>query len=141
MKQYVIDASVAVKWYSKPGENDLGKSDRLLQMLADGRCEFIAPTLITYELCNALRFNPNFQTGDVQQAVTSFFGLQIVLRDPSEYMETSIQLAFKYSLTIYDAVYAGLAQVACVPLITADYKFHSKTKELPFIVALKDIKL
>ncbi|NIS69872.1 MAG: PIN domain-containing protein [Proteobacteria bacterium] len=141
MKTYVIDASIAVKWYSATGEDDLARADKLLQNYVDGSCEFIAPKLISYELANALRFNPNFKAGDVKRAMTDFFDLQITLKDPVEYMNSAIDLAFKYSLTVYDAVYAALSQIVGVPLITADYKFYAKAKALPFIEALKDLEI
>ncbi len=141
MKKYVIDASIAVKWYSTFGEDDLTKADKLLQDYVDGSCDFMAPTLIVYELANALRFNPNFKASDVTRAIKDFFDLQITLEDPSRYMNSTIDLAFTYSLTVYDAVYAALSQITGIPLITADYQFYTRAKNLPFIEALKDLKL
>ncbi len=141
MKKYVIDASIAVKWYSAFGENELAKADKLLQDYVDGSCEFLAPTLIVYELANALRFNPNLKVSDVQRAMKDFFDLQITLEDPSRYMNSAMDLAFTYFLTVYDAAYAALSQITGIPLITADYQFYTKAKELPFIEALKDLKI
>ena len=141
MKKYVIDASITVKWFSTFGEDDLAKADKLLQDYVDGSCDFMAPTLIVYELANALRFNPNLKVGDIKRAIKDFFELQITLEDPSQYMNSAIGLAFTYSLTVYDAVYAALAQVTGIPLITADYQFYTKAKNLPFIEALKDLAL
>ena len=141
MKKYVIDASIAVKWFSTFGEDDLTKADKLLQHYVDGSCDFMAPTLIIYELANALRFNPNFEVTDVKRAVKDFFDLEIMLEDPSQYMNAAIELAFTLSLTIYDAVYAALSQFTGIPLITADYQFYERAENLPFIEALKDLKL
>jgi predicted nucleic acid-binding protein len=141
VKRYVIDASLAVKWFSAFGEDDLTKADKLLQHYVDGSCDFVAPTLIVYELANALRFNPNFKVTDVKRAVKDFFDLEITLEDPSQYMNAAIELAFTLSLTIYDAIYAALSQFTGIPLITADYQFYERAKNLPFIEALKDLKL
>jgi len=141
VKKYVIDASITVKWFSTFGEDDLAKADKLLQDYVDGSCAFIAPTLIVYELANALRFNPNLKVADIKRDIKDFFELQITLEDPSQYMNSAIGLAFTYSLTVYDAVYAALAQVTGLPLITADYQFYTKAKNLPFIEALKDLEL
>jgi predicted nucleic acid-binding protein len=141
MREYVIDASVAVKWYSSHKEQDVAEADKLLHVYEEGQCTFIAPTLIVYEVSNALRFNPFFGDGEVQDAMRNFFSLDMKLVDASEYMAVAIQIAFDRTLTIYDAVYAALSQVAGVPLITADYKFYSKAKNLPFIVALRDLNL
>jgi len=141
VKKYVIDASIVVKWYSAFGEDDLTKADRLLQNYVDGSCGFIAPSLIVYELANALRFNPNFEAADVRRGIRDFFDLQIILEDPSQYMNSAIDIAFKHSLTVYDAVYASLSQVTGIPLITADYQFYEKAKDLPFLEALRDLEL
>jgi predicted nucleic acid-binding protein len=141
VKTYVIDASIAVKWYSTFGEDDLANADGLLQKYVDGTCEFIAPSLIGYELANALRFNPNLKVAEVKRALKDFFDLQITLEDPTGYMDSAVELAFKYSITIYDAVYAALSQVTGIPLITADYKFYASTKSLPFVEALKDLRV
>jgi len=140
VKKYVIDASIVVKWYSAFGEDDLTRADRLLQNYVDGSCDFMAPRLIVYELANALRFNPNFKAADVRRAIKDFFDLQIILEDPSQYMSSAIDIAFKYSLTVYDAVYASLSQVTGIPLITADYQFYAKAKDLPFLEALRDLE-
>lgn len=141
MITYVIDASVAVKWYSSFGEDDLEKADKLLQMYVEGSCDFMAPTLISYELANALRFNPNFNSEDVKRAMKSFFELQFTLQPPSEYMSSAVEVAFKYSLSLYDAVYATLSQFVGAPLITADYKFLAKVKNMPFIEALRELEI
>jgi predicted nucleic acid-binding protein len=141
MKKYVIDASVAVKWYSSLDENDLIKADTLLQMHVDGSCELTAPALIVYELANALKFNQNFDGNDVRRGMKDFFALQIGLELPYAYMDSAIELAFKHSLTIYDAVYAALSQFLGIPLITADYKFWGKVRGLPLIEALKELRI
>jgi len=139
MKKYVIDASIAVKWYSTHGEDDLARADKLLQAYVDGACDLIAPTLIVYEVANALRFNPNLRVPDIKRALQDFFDLQITLEEPSHFMNSAIELASAYSLTVYDAVYAALSQVTGIPLITADYQFYTRAKDLPFIEALKDL--
>jgi len=38
-------------------------------------------------------------------------------------------------------VYAALAQVSGIPLITADYKFYGKVKTLPLVLPLKKLAL
>ncbi len=87
------------------------------------------------------RLNPNFDVKDVKRALKDFAELQVSLQPPFEYLNSAIDLAFKYSLTLYDAVYAALSQIAGVPLITADYKFWSKVKKLSFIEALKELEI
>jgi len=141
VREFVIDASVAVKWYTTVGEDDLAQADGLLQGYVDGSCQFIAPTLIIYELGNALRFNPNFKVAEVRRAIKDFLDLQITLEDSHKILESAVDLAFRHSFTVYDAAYAALAQIHGIPMITADYRFYDRAKELPFIEALKDLKI
>ena len=56
-------------------------------------------------------------------------------------MNLAVDLAFRFSLTIYDAVYAALAQNTGIPLITADYKCSQKLKMLPFIEELRELDI
>jgi predicted nucleic acid-binding protein len=139
MKSFVVDASVAVKWFSRLKEDDLAKADQLLQMHAEGRAKLLAPTLIAYEISNAMRFNPRLSAADVRAAMSSFFALDISLIAPVDHLGAAIELSFKFSLTVYDAVYAALAQVSGIPLVTADYRFFEKAKDLPFVEALRDL--
>ena len=141
MNRYVIDASVAVKWYSRANEEESAKADRLLDLYGQGDVDLVAPSLICYELGNALRYNPNFSVQDVKRAMGDFLQLQIVLEPPAGHLDSAIDLAFRYSLTVYDAVYAAVSSSLGIPLITADYKFCAKLKDLPLIAALKDFIL
>lgn len=47
MKEYVIDTSVAVKWFCKD-ENDSEIAHQLRQIMLDGHCFIIAPDLLIY---------------------------------------------------------------------------------------------
>jgi predicted nucleic acid-binding protein len=141
VKTYVIDASVVVKWYSSLKEDDVLKADKLLQGHVEGSYAFTAPALLSYEVANALRFNPNFDDKDVKSAMEGFFELDIALEPAREHMNSAIELAFEHTITIYDAVYAALSHHTGLPLITADYKFCSRVKSLPFIVPLRDLEI
>ena len=44
------------------------------------------------------------------------------------FLEVAIQLASRYNLSAYDAVYASLAQGFAIPLVTADGKLTRKLK-------------
>lgn len=72
MKYYVIDTSVAVKWFSED-EDDAENAFRLRQMLLDGLCSITIPDLLIYELANALKHNPNFTSKDVKAACVNSF--------------------------------------------------------------------
>lgn len=66
--EVILDASVAVKWFSREEE----ESDPALKLRDEhlaGRMTLIFPDLLIYEVSNALRHNPGFDAGDVKGAV------------------------------------------------------------------------
>jgi len=54
----VLDASVAVKWFSE--EEYTEKALELRERIRVGKERVIVPDLLLYELANALKYNPYF---------------------------------------------------------------------------------
>jgi len=138
--KYVVDASVVVKWCSRL-EEDAENSERLLNSHIGGTSVLASSSLVLYEVCNALRFNPNFGKEDVSKASASLLKLELELVDFSEVFESAIELAFSQNITLYDAAYIAVSQTRHIPLITADYKLLAKIKHLPLVMPLREIKL
>jgi len=138
--KYVVDASIIVKWFSR-FEQDAESSEKLLNSHIEGASMLVSSSLVLYEVCNALRFNPNFSEKDVSRAVTNLLKLELELVDFSEAFEPAIELAFSYDITIYDASYIAVSQTLHIPLLTADYKLLAKIKDLPLVMPLKEMKL
>ncbi|MFW6102362.1 MAG: type II toxin-antitoxin system VapC family toxin [Chloroflexota bacterium] len=138
--KYVVDASVVVKWFSR-FEEDIENSEKLLNSHIEGTSPLVSSSLVLYEVCNALRFNPNFGEDDLLKAATSLLKLGLELVDFPEVFESATALAFSQDITIYDAAYIAVSQTYHIPLITADYKLLAKIKNIPLIMPLKAIKL
>jgi len=117
--EYIVDASVVVKWYVD--EEHCREARILRDRLADGGVRMHAPELLLLEVANAFRFNReavrDLTLARIERLNTFgiiFHGVETaVLRD-------AIDLSFGRSITIYDAVYAALALTLRVPLVTAD---------------------
>jgi len=138
--KYVVDASVVVKWFSR-FEEDIENSEKLLNSHVEGTSPLASSSLVLYEVCNALLFNPNFDEDDLLKAATSLLKLGLELVDFPEVFESAIALAFSQDITIYDAAYIAVSQTYHIPLITADYKLLAKIKDIPLVMPLKEIKL
>lgn len=136
LPKYVVDASVVVKWYSKSKEDDLRKADLLLDGHIQGHHLLLAPSLVFYELANALRFNPNLDEKDVLEALCIFNDLEVETIDFEKIYSQAISLAFNKGLTVYDAAYAAISELYKMPFITADSQLHQKIKDLPFVIPL-----
>ena len=137
---YVVDASVVVKWFSK-FEEDAESSEKLLNSHIEGTSILTSSSLVLYEVCNALRFNPNFDREDLSKAAISLLNLQLELVDFPDVFEPAIGLAFSQGITVYDAIYIAVSQTRHIPLITADYKLLAKIKDIPLVMPLRELKL
>jgi len=135
-----VDASIIVKWFSR-FEQDAESSEKLLNSHIEGASMLVSSSLVLYEVCNALRFNPNFGEKDISRAATNLLKLELDLVDFSEVFESAIELAFSHNITIYDAAYIAVSRKLHIPLLTADYKLLDKIKELPLVMPLKEMKL
>jgi predicted nucleic acid-binding protein len=139
MKRHVLDTSVVIKWFSEHGESDLASALALRQGIIEGTLAAVVPDLLFYELANALRFNPHFSADDVAQAVQSVndMGFDIRAVEPAV-LERSIDMAFKFNITVYDAYFLSLAQSEGKPLITADYKMAGRMKGSKYLMRLSE---
>lgn len=116
---YVIDASIVVKWFAQ--EDDSPLALQLLKDCLEGRRSLIAPSVLFYEVANALKFNPNLMEEDVKRALDRLEAIPIgLVTYGATALVRAFQLAKERDLTIYDAVYLDLALVESIPLITAD---------------------
>ena len=138
--EYVIDASVVVKWFTT-FEEDSERAIKLLNEHIEGKSRLVSSTLVLYEVCNALRYNPNFGKEDVSSAAINLLKLELELVGFSEAFESAVELAFSHGITIYDAVYIAISQTRHTPVITADYNLVARIKDIPLVIPLREMKL
>ena len=77
-QEKVVDASVVVKWFS-----DEEGSDRALKLRdghIGGELSLVAPELILYEVTNALRYKPLFDSSKVSRAFHDLLEFQLILQ-------------------------------------------------------------
>ena len=139
MELLVLDTSVVLKWFSE--ESHSGAALKIRDDFYKGLCGIVVPDLLLYEFSNALRYNQNYTPEDVNKAVVSLFELQIDIVVPTiEILTDSADLARKYDIAVYDAVFVALAKSLGAVFVTADEKLHSRIKELKFVRSIADFK-
>lgn len=133
----IVDASIAYKWFAKEEENrDL--SIEILKRHLKKTQTIIVPDLILYELANAWVTKGKLSANEIKDNIVAFqkYSIKIIPIDFNS-VNQIIDFSKKYSVTVYDAIYAVLASEKGCDLITADIKFADKVK-LSFVKKLRD---
>ena len=122
---FIIDASVAVKWYVREELRD--KALRLREDFLSEIVDLEAPSLILYEVGNAIRHHPGATEQECASAVRELRNLGIAIRDLDDAaVGAAAKLAFEEKLTFYDAAYLSLAETMEATLITADKELYDR---------------
>jgi predicted nucleic acid-binding protein len=83
---------------------------------------------------NVLRYNPVYTEEDIIKAVNSLIEADIdIVLSTVELLEVAVNIAKKYDVTVYDAIYIALAKLISGVYVTADKKLYEKVKELKFV--------
>jgi predicted nucleic acid-binding protein len=121
MKRWVIDASVAVKWYV-PEVQSLSAA-RLL----DSGVHLLAPDLIVTEVANTLWKKVRrgeLSRDDAAEIHAAFFSVPIELRPAAQMFPAALDVALELASSVYDCLYLTLAMEQDCAVVTADEKFH-----------------
>jgi len=125
MREIVIDASVVVKWFIE--EIDSDKARFLRDKFIDGKIELIAPSLLYFEVLNALKYSQLFDRSELDDAGESLenYGFNVItIKD--EIRKHMIKIAVDHEMSIYDASYLGLSIGLGKIYCTADEKIIKK---------------
>jgi predicted nucleic acid-binding protein len=126
----ILDASVAIKWFVA---NEAGRTEAItiLDQVRDSPARFAVPELFFNEMLAVLiRL-----LGDDAAAVRRYLGaLQDLgferIGNGRNLLARAADLACRYALTGYDAMYAASAQLAGGIWLTADLRAHRKIQRL-----------
>ena len=115
MNEIIIDASIVVKWFIE--ENDSDKARLLRDKFIEGEIELYVPTLLYFEVLNALKYSQLFKPSELDEAGESLenYGFKHM-----------IKIAVDHELSIYAASYLGLSIGLDKPFCTADEKIIKK---------------
>ncbi|PIN89382.1 PIN domain nuclease [Candidatus Pacearchaeota archaeon CG10_big_fil_rev_8_21_14_0_10_34_76] len=129
----VIDASVVVKIFAK--EDNSKKAFEIVESYANEKISIIVPDLIFMEVLNALRYK-NIESNRLKKVNTDLWNFQFEIAYLDEFlMRKAVEISVEYGFSIYDSIYAALAQMHGAELITED----SKLLKFPNSISLNDI--
>ena len=122
MKAYVIDASVAVKWYIPEAKSK--EAVKYLDLYERNRATLLAPDLIIAELGNVLLKKIKAKellaedAAEIAALFTKHCPLELV--KAKGLLTAALELAGNLELTVYDSLYLSLALLTETSLVTAD---------------------
>lgn len=123
MSGFILDASVALAWLFHDESDD--RAETALDRLANFGAT--VPVLWHYEIRNALlvaQRRDRISKPDADKRLTSLLELPIQI-DESAQFDKAMELAHKYQLSFYDALYLELATRKKLPLATLDKKLNN----------------
>ena len=115
----VADASVVAKWFLE--EVDSTPARRLRDDFLEGIVRLRAPSILPFEVLNALRFHARFPRRSLPKAARGLDRAGI-LTVPlfGDFLDRAVNVSTRDDLTIYDASYIALAELEQCPLYSAD---------------------
>jgi predicted nucleic acid-binding protein len=127
----VIDASLTMTWYFD--DESTAATDELLDRVSDAGA--MVPTLWRFEVANAFQVAIRRKRIDVIYRDASLAELALmpitVDADTGTYAwTTTLRLAERFALTVYDAAYLELAQRRSLPLATLDHELRGAASTL-----------
>ena len=139
--RYVLDSSVAVKWFVP--EVDTDKAICLRDDFRNGLHEFLAPDVFPIEVAHSLT------RAERQRRITPAVGAQALLDllrtlprlfDSVPLLPRAYAISSQVKIGVYDCLYVALAEREGCPFITADDKLvRNLQPQFPFIVALSSL--
>lgn len=124
---FIVDASVAVKWFSEEAQSDLAEA--LLASMEP----LTAPDLVIAETGNALwkkaarKLLQPHQAISAMAEITSFFDRLVPL---GELAARAAELSIELQHPIYDCFYLALAERERAPIVSADEKLLGAAKRM-----------
>jgi predicted nucleic acid-binding protein len=136
----IVDASIVVKWYI--GENDSKHALILRDKFINGDIELIVPSLMVFEVLNALKYSKLFnqeELNDVGLSLENYGFTENAVK--GKIREKMVEIALNHELTIYDAAYVALALDTRGIMITGDEKIIKKLPKslLTSVKSLREI--
>ena len=139
--KYVLDASVAAKWFTRHHEADRHKAVALRALYQSGRCQLVLPDFSLLEIVNAVRFSGRAEEADATRALDLLESLRLgIVPLDWDLLRKATAIAWACEVAVYDAAYVALAEREGIPLLTADDVMAGKMRGHGLVVRLAEME-
>jgi predicted nucleic acid-binding protein len=139
---YVVDASVAAKWFVQRGDADRERALSIRERFMAGQCRLIMPEFGLLEIANAIRYTPRAKEADAAAALDVLRDLNLELHQTSwDLLRKVNAIAWAYGIAVYDAIYVALAEIVGFPLVTANEALVRDMKGHSIVLRLRDLEV
>jgi predicted nucleic acid-binding protein len=130
----VLDASVAAKWFIN--EPDAAQAQTLLEEVAQGRWQLVAPDLFQIELAHIFwkHREQGYVRGQLRAALRELKTLRMELVPAPSLFDKAVDIAYNHEIAVYDACYMALATAFRAPLASFDQALIKKSKAAKIIL-------
>jgi predicted nucleic acid-binding protein len=139
MNKYVIDTSVAVKWFIVQPHYELAVD--ILYEFESAQCEIFVPSLIYVEFTNVIwKYSKFSNVENVDSLLSRFLSLDLKVKPTTYLLNEALNIAIQFQISVYDAVFIALAKELEIFFITADEKLvNAVSHELLFVKLLNKV--
>jgi len=130
MPRYVVDASVAAKWYFE--EEHSAEAARLL---AADTFDLLAPDFIRLEVAAAAWkrvIRAEIEPEKAEEILRELGNVPIELVPTVDLIPSALTIALQVRRTVYDSIYLAHAIQSGAPLLSGDRKLFDALKDGPF---------
>lgn len=141
MKSYVIDTSVAVKWFIVQPYYE--HAVEILDLFEQNKCKLHVPSTIYLEFTNVLwKYKRVFSLNDEQSVLDKFLKLDLIVHDHTYLLKGALDIAVEYDRSVYDSIFIYLAKEIEGDFITSDEKLvNAVSNKLEYVKLLQNTKI
>jgi predicted nucleic acid-binding protein len=144
MNAFVVDASVALKWYL-PDEQGVEQALFLLDAFMREEIALHAPSLIDWEFVNAMWVagrTGRIALEDRDAAVQNFLGIEVSRTRCNDLSVSILSVATEFGRSCYDSAYLALSSTMGAPFVTGDKRlFNATKKKMPSVIWIEDLQV
>jgi predicted nucleic acid-binding protein len=137
----VADTSVFIKWY-RQHEEHAAEALALRDAYLAGKILLVEPDMALVEFANVMRYMNELSMEQVQLAVESLMALPVQWLKPTDaLMQRTVAIARGHDVTVYDALFATVAEAYDALFVTADMRFVRAAPDLAYVKPLAGFHL